>query len=114
MSKLPAKIGKGNSLFYALIVAGFLVWNTIDLKYSKENKWSFNTKDPPVAVTMGCFILMGVGLGVNLGGAFQAIADIATIVTRNSVAISTIATKTRTELPLEVVEPETDKDLPKE
>lgn len=106
--KLPSKIGKGNSLFYALIVAVFLTWNTIDWHYDKKQGWVFGSKDPPIEIVMPCFIFIGVGLGINLSGAFQAIAqvsqslaNIATIVTRNSVAISNIAAKTGTELPPE-------------
>lgn len=49
---------------------------------------------------------MGVALGINLGGAFKAITDLATIVTRNSIAINTLASK-------KIVEPtNSDSELP--
>lgn len=99
MIKPSTKLGKGNSLFYALIVAGFLMWNTLDLQYKKKDGWTFSTKDPPIMIVTPCFILIGVGLGVNLVEAFQAIANIAAIVTRNSANINSIAAKTGVELP---------------
>lgn len=96
--KSPPKIGKGNSLFYALIVAGFLTWNTISWSHTRDGGWEFKSKEAPLAIVTPCLVLMGVALGINLSGAFQAIANIATIVTRNSAAISTLAAKTGTEL----------------
>lgn len=100
-SKPPAKIGKANSLFYALIVAGFLTWNTISWSYNKENGWSFKSKEVPLAIVTPCLVLMGVALGINLSGAFKAITEIATIVTRNSTNINSLAAKTGIELPPE-------------
>lgn len=93
MSKSPTKIGRGNSLFYALIVGAFLTWNTISWSYSKEEGWQFKSKDVPLAIVTPCLVLMGVALGINLGGAFKAITELATIVTRNSMAINTLANK---------------------
>lgn len=101
MSKSPTKIGRGNSLLYALIVAGFLTWNTIDLQYSKREGWSFKSKEPPLEIVTPCFVLMGVALGINLTGIFKTISDLAAIVTRNSAAIHTIAARTGTELAIE-------------
>lgn len=111
MSKTPAKIGRGNSLLYALIVAAFLTWNTVDLQYNKREGWSFKSKEPPLEIVTPSFVLMGVGLGINLTGIFKTISDLATIVTRNSVAINSIAAKTGTELPPteEIQETEIDK-----
>lgn len=94
-------MAKKNSLLYALIVGGFLTWNTVDLQYNKKEGWSFKSKDPPTEIVTPCFVLMGVALGINLTGIFKSISDLATIVTRNSVAISSIAAKTGTELPSE-------------
>lgn len=98
MVKTPAKIGRGNSLFYALIVAGFLTWNTVSWSYNKEEGWQFKSKEVPLAIVTPCLALMGVALGINLGGFYKAIADIATIVSRNSSAIRDIAAKTETEI----------------
>jgi len=93
MGKSPNKIGRGNSLFYALIVGAFLTWNTVSWSYSKEEGWQFKSKDVPLAIVTPCLVLMGVALGINLGGAFKAITELATIVTRNSMAINTLANK---------------------
>ncbi len=101
MNKSHTSIGKGNSLFYALIVAVFLTWNTISWSYNKEEGWSFKSKEVPLAIVTPCLVLMGVALGINLSGAFKAITDIAAMVTRNSTAISNLAIKTGTELPPE-------------
>lgn len=91
MNKSPTKIGRGNSLFYALIVGAFLTWNTISWSYDKQKGWEFKSKDVPLAIVTPCLVLMGVALGINLGGAFKAITDLAMIVTRNSMAINTLA-----------------------
>lgn len=99
MIKTPTKLGKGNSLFYALIVAGFLTWNTVSWSYSKDEGWQFKSKEVSLAIVTPCLVLMGVALGINLGGFYKAIADIAVIVSRNSSAIRNIAAKTETELP---------------
>lgn len=101
ISKSPAKIGKANSLFYALIVAGFLTWNTVSWSYNKEDGWNFKSKEVPLAIVTPCLVLMGVALGINLSGAFKAITEIATIVTRNSANINNLAAKTGIELPVE-------------
>lgn len=99
MTKTPTKIGRGNSLFYALIVAGFLTWNTVSWSYEKNQGWQFKSKEVPLAIVTPCLVLMGVALGINLGGFYKAIADIATIASRNSAAIRNIAAKTETDLP---------------
>lgn len=91
MNKSKSPIGKGNSLFYTLIVAAFLTWNTISWSYSKEKGWTVQSKDVPLAIVTPCLVLMGVGLGVNLGGAFKMITELAAIVTRNSIAINALA-----------------------
>lgn len=89
--KKPTKVGRGNSLFYALIVGAFLTWNTISWSYSDEEGWRFKSKEVPLAIVTPCLVLMGVALGINLGGAFKAINDLARIVTRNSIAINNLA-----------------------
>lgn len=111
MTKSPTNIGKENSLLSALIVGVFLTWNTVDLQYNKTEGWSFKSKDPPSEIVTPCFVLMGVALGINLTGIFKSISDLATIVTRNSVAISNIAAKPGTDLPSQesqISESETD------
>ena len=110
-NKIPPKIGKGNSLFYALIVAGFLTWNTVSWSHTREGGCEFKSKEAPLAIVTPCLVLMGVALGINLSGAFQAIANIAAIVTRNSQNISSIANQTGVQLDQEQANttvPETD------
>ena len=97
MFKSPTKIGKGNSLFYALIVAVFLTWNTISWSHTKDGGWEFKSKEAPLAIVTPCLVLMGVALGINLGGFYKAIADIAAIAYRNSAAINSLAKKANTE-----------------
>lgn len=99
VNKPSAKIGKANSLFYALIVAGFLTWNTISWSYNKEEGWSFKSKEVPLAIVTPCLVLMGVALGINLSGAFKAITDIAAIATRNTAAINKLAAQNKLEVP---------------
>lgn len=102
MSKPPIKIGKvgkGNSLFYALMITGFLFFNTFHLEYTKAEGWSFKSKEPPLEISTACLVLIAVALGVNVSGIFQSVAHIAAIVTRNSAAINSIAAQTGAELP---------------
>lgn len=106
MTKSKSPIGKGNSLFYTLIVAAFLTWNTVSWSYNKEKGWTVQSKDVPLAIVTPCLVLMGVGLGVNLGGAFKMITELAAIVTRNSLAINALASKSIAAQSLEVSEEE--------
>lgn len=105
MKKIPGikvgKVGKGNSLFYALMITGFLFFNTIHLEYTKTEGWSFKSKEPPLEISTACLVLIAVALGVNLSGILQSIAHIAAVVTRNSAAINSIAAQTGAELPSE-------------
>ena len=107
MVKSSPKIGRGNSLFYALLVGAFLTWNTISWSYDKQKGWEFKSKDVPLAIVTPCLVLMGVGLGINLSGVFKAIADLAVLVSRNSQAINNLANQKI----VETVEPSTD-ELP--
>ena len=93
------KLGKSNSLFFALLITGFLFFNTIHLEYNKTEGWSFKSKEPPLEISTACLVLIAVALGVNVSGILQSIAHIAAIVTRNSAAINSIAAQTGAELP---------------
>lgn len=91
MANRPStKIGRGNSLLYALVVSIFLGWQSIDIKRTRDEGWSFQSKHVPVEITTSCLVFMGVALGVNIG---EAISSIALAVTRNSMAINALLTK---------------------
>lgn len=90
MSKAPTKIGKGNSLLYALIVSVVLGWQSIDIRRTRDEGWSFSSKHVPVEILTPCLVFMGVALGVNIG---EAIASIALAVSRNSMAINALLSK---------------------
>lgn len=90
MAKTPSKIGKGNSLLYALVVSVFLGWQSIDISRTRDEGWSFRSKHVPVEILTPCLVFMGVALGVNIG---EAITSIALAVTRNSMAINALLTK---------------------
>lgn len=90
MTKTPYKIGKGNSLLYALAVSVFLGWQSIDISRTRDEGWSFRSKHVPVEILTPCLVFMGVALGVNIG---EAISSIALAVTRNSMAINALLTK---------------------
>jgi hypothetical protein len=106
------KIGRGNSLFYALIVAAFLTWNTVSWSYSKEEGWTFKSKEVPLAIVTPCLVLMGVALGINLSGVFKALTDLALLVNRNTAQIYNLSThQTQTQTPeTEFKELENDND----
>lgn len=90
MSKSPTKIGKRNSLLYALIVSVVLGWQSIDIKRTRDEGWSFSSKPVPVEILTPCLVFMAVALGVNVG---EVIASIALAVSRNSIAINALLTK---------------------
>ena len=90
MSNSPAKIGKGNSLLYALVVSIFLGWQSIDIRRTRDEGWSFSSKHVPVEISTSCLVFMGVALGVNIG---EAITSVALAVSRNSIAINALLTK---------------------
>lgn len=106
------KIGKGNSLLYALIVTGFLTWSSINIKYDKHNGWALETKPAPPLITTPCLILIGVGLGVNMLDILRTVVDVAN---RNSIAITNLTNKMTT-LPIpqtqvNIIETEEKKEL---
>lgn len=84
------KVGKGNSLFYAVIVTAVLTWQSIDISRTKDEGWTFRSKHVPVEILTPCLVFLGVALGVNIG---EAISSIALAVTRNSMAINALLTK---------------------
>lgn len=88
--KPPTKIGKGNSLLYALIVSFVLGWQSVDIKRTRDEGWSFSSKPVPVEILTPCLVFMAVALGVNVG---EAIASIAIAVSRNSMAINALLSK---------------------
>lgn len=90
MSNSPTKIGKGNSLLYALIVSIFLSWQSVDIRRTRDDGWSFSSKHVPVEILTSCLVFMGVALGVNIG---EAISSISLAVARNSMAINALLTK---------------------
>ena len=90
MTPTKPKVGKGNSLFYALVVSVFLAWQSIDISRTRDEGWSFRNKHVPVEILTPCLVFMGVALGVNIG---EAIASIALAVSRNSIAINALLTK---------------------
>lgn len=90
MSKSPSKIGKGNTLLYALVVSVVLGWQSIDISRTRDDGWSFRSKQVPVEILTPCLVFLGVALGVNIG---EAIASIGIAVSRNSAAINALLTK---------------------
>lgn len=89
MTKTPAtKVGKGNTLFYALIVGAFITWQSIFISYSKEEGWVVRTQPVPLSVLAPCLVFIAAALGINLK---EEIVLIAAAVSRNSAAITTLA-----------------------
>lgn len=90
MTPPKTKIGKGNSLLYALIVAVFLSWQSIDIKRTRNDGWSFSSKQVPVEILTPCLVFMGLALGINVS---EAISSIALAVAQNSIAIRALLNK---------------------
>lgn len=88
-TKLPAtKVGKGNTLFYALVVGAFITWQSIFISYSKEEGLEIRTQPVPLSVLAPCLVFIAAALGINLK---EEIVLIAAAVSRNSAAITTLA-----------------------
>ncbi len=89
MSPVKPKIGKQNTLLYALLIAGFLVWQSLDVSYQK-NELSIQSKNIDTNTLMVCSSTLLILLGFNIKDELFAIAA---IVSRNSSAISILAAK---------------------
>lgn len=90
MASSKPKIGKGNSLLYALVVSIFLGWQSIDISRTRDDGWSFRSKHVPVEILTPCLVFMGLALGINVS---EAITSIALAVTQNSIAIRALLNK---------------------
>lgn len=89
MTKTPiSKVGKGNTLFYALIVGAFITWQSIFISYSKEDGLIVRTQPVPLSVLAPCLVFIAAALGINLK---EEIVLIAAAVSRNSAAITALA-----------------------
>ena len=102
MSK-STQVGKNNSLFYALIVGAFLTWQSISISYSREDGWTAKSQPVPLPVLAPCLVFMAAALGISIK---EELTIIAAAVSRNSAAISNLASKTSTNLSSEVIDPE--------
>lgn len=81
------KIGKGNTLLYALVVAAVLAWQSIDLSKTREEGWTFKSKEIPPEILTPCLVFMAFALGINIR---EELLIIAAMVGRNSKAIAEI------------------------
>lgn len=92
MSKSPTtKIGKSNTLFYALIVGAFITWQSIFISYSKDEGLIVKTQPVPLSVLAPCLVFIAAALGINLK---EEIVLVAAAVSRNSAAIANLAQTT--------------------
>lgn len=82
------KVGKNNSLFYALMVGGFLTWQSISVSYSRESGWAAKSQPVPLPVLAPCLVFMAAALGISIK---EELTIIAAAVSRNSAAISVLA-----------------------
>lgn len=88
MSKSTTKVGKGNTLFYALVVAAILAWQSVKVEFRKIDGWTFQSQPIPVAVLTPCLVVMGVALGINIR---EELLILAALISRNSAAIEELA-----------------------
>lgn len=83
------KVGKQNTLFYGLLIGGFLVFQSLDINL-KKGEWSIQSKDIDINTLVVCSTTLLLILGINVKDELIAIAA---IVSRNSSAINIIAAK---------------------
>lgn len=83
-----SKVGKGNTLFYALVVGAFITWQSIFISYSKEDGLIVRTQPVPLSVLAPCLVFIAAALGINLK---EEIVLVAAAVSRNSAAITALA-----------------------
>jgi hypothetical protein len=86
MTKPPTtKVGKSNSLFWALVVAGFLTWQTLAISYSREEGLTVKTQPIPLNILAPCLVFIALAVGINIR---DELAILASLVNRNSAAIN--------------------------
>lgn len=90
MTPPRTKIGRGNSLLYALVVSLFLAWQSVDISRTRDSGWEFRSKHVPVEILAPCLLFLGLALGVNVS---ESIVAIALAVSRNSLAINALLSK---------------------
>ena len=83
------KVGKQNTLFYGLLIGGFLVFQSLDINL-KKSEWSVQSKDVDINTLVVCSTTLLLILGINVKDELIAIAA---IVSRNSSVISVLAAK---------------------
>ena len=101
-----AQVGKQNTLFYALLIAGFMVFQSMDIKFGKD--WSAQSKDIDTNTLVICTSALLLLLGINIKDELFAIA---VIVSRNTALINILAAKNN--IPPEELEAEI-KQLPED
>ena len=79
------KVGKSNSLFWALVVAGFLTWQTLAISYSKEEGLTIKTQPIPLNILAPCLVFIALAVGINIR---DELAILAGLINRNSAAIN--------------------------
>lgn len=88
-----ARVGKQNTLFYALLIAAFLVFQSLDIRFQKS-ELVIESKDIDTNTLVVCSFTLLILLGFNIKDELFAIAA---IVSRNTALINVIAAKNNIE-----------------
>ena len=87
MSSRKPQVGKGNSLFYTLLVAGFLAWQSVHISITPQG-FELKSQDVPLEILALCLVAIAIGLGINiidtLKEVTRLVTEIAKIVNQNS------------------------------
>ena len=70
------QLGKGYSFLFSLAVTALLAWQSVDVKYTRDDGWVFQSKEVPIALLIPCALLIAGALGINTDPLAQKLGSI--------------------------------------
>lgn len=59
------QLGKGYSFLFSLAVTALLAWQSVDVKYTRNDGWQLASKEVPIALLIPCALLSAGALGIS-------------------------------------------------
>lgn len=79
------QLGKGYSFLFSLAVTALLVWQSVNIKYNKNEGWQLESKEVPLALLIPCAFLIAGALGINTDPLAQTLGKILSKHDNNSI-----------------------------
>ena len=70
------QLGKGYSFLFSLAVTALLAWQSVDVKYTRNDGWQLASKEVPIALLIPCALLIAGALGINTDPLAQKLGSI--------------------------------------